>query len=320
MSMPDLLKHFVRVDGWVTLARRFSRRPLSSYFTFCSQDAIDVFTLAAAGALDIESDGSNLGLCESDENIIPDVQTLFPQALLLTDDFYSVLSAEERLARAQKGESSGEPSEEQRRRIKRAEMKQQLVANDPFQFVNLDVFDRMLPNNGTVGSTFMTATKTMLDIQSRAGANKLALSITCSIGADVDPGVLEELRSAVPAPALPSGDLIWDQALMLPFWYAHEIGIKGYSLRDPRSYFYMRSKGYGIFTWMAILRKHDGSGLPNDVARLVADNQTRALDRRITLVEKKIEEEPIARMLAENWDEVQAYAARWKTERFLREI
>jgi hypothetical protein len=181
----DLLKHYVRRDGWLpasraqlgtisgTRRRQIRKLPLR-YFTFCASDAIDVFMLENEGLLTRDEHTGRLDgvfFCEHKEKdfgIIADLIGSPEQGFL--GKFEDIVLFEE-------DEDTGDRtlldedlaySLEVRRKLRVKDAHIRLKNSFPFDIINLDVYGVMFPPKQGVVAPLLKAIIKILEWQTEA--------------------------------------------------------------------------------------------------------------------------------------------------------
>ncbi len=176
----DPLKHYVRKHGWLTAARQqkqsIRNRPKNiplRYFTFCAEEAIDVFLLEREGILERSEDTGRLEgvyFCESDHDkfgIIADLigspeqgfQGEFEKIVLFEDDDDT---------REKTVEDEEFHSAEVRRKLRYKDAHLRLREAFPFDIINLDVCGVMFPPRKVIITQLVQSIFQIIDWQTKS--------------------------------------------------------------------------------------------------------------------------------------------------------
>jgi hypothetical protein len=158
----DLLKHYVRVKGWLPLCsarnRRLRRRVPRlrrslRYFTFCAVNAVDVLMLDLAGVIKRSDSGrfDSVYFFDRTLELVAQTQDRIPGSIGFHGDFLkTVLAPYEHVDLHQAPDGGGDPlsalTEEENRRDVRKRQVLQAIKRDfqsafPFDVLNLDLQD-----------------------------------------------------------------------------------------------------------------------------------------------------------------------------------
>ena len=201
----DLLKHYVRTDGWLAAAqeqeraiRNRSKRIPLRYFTFCAAEAIDVFMLERAEILERAEDTGYLEgvyFCEKNSEHFGKIADFIgsPEQGFLGEFEKIVLFKED-------AETSGKTWLEEGENPHLSEIREKLRVKDthrrfkeafPFDIVNLDVFGVMFPAKKGIIAPLLESILQILVWQTEATfpinqrpCNRFTLFLTSHIDSD----------------------------------------------------------------------------------------------------------------------------------------
>jgi hypothetical protein len=181
----DIVKHFVRFDGWLGAFRYRHKKvrgalnggrrsvPLR-YFTFCASSAIDIFMLERAKLLkrnNVSGRLEHVYFCEADDQEFARIARLlgsseagflesFEEFVLFKDDRHTL------------GKSNFDPSERVsddprvRRKFACKALHQNFVSLFPFDVINLDLFGNLFPPEGAAYSPILRTFERIFEWQS----------------------------------------------------------------------------------------------------------------------------------------------------------
>jgi hypothetical protein len=151
----DLVKHFIRTDGWLPLCRRRLKTIRKTekknrrlrYFTFCANDAMDVLMLNLAGIVK-QADETDLFdtvvFFDKTEESVVDTQKRIPGAIGFPGNFISVvlLNDPDEMADVDQALKPSEEAKEElavMREQQKMAQRRQFIRRFPFDVVNLDL-------------------------------------------------------------------------------------------------------------------------------------------------------------------------------------
>ena len=215
----DLLKHYVRTDGWLAAAqqqkraiRRRSKRIPLRYFTFCAAEAIDVFMLERAGILERAAGTGYLEgvyFCEKNSEHFGKIADFigspeqgfrgeFEEIVLFKED--AETSGKTWL---EEGENPHSPEIREKLQVKDTHLR--LKEAFPFDIVNLDVFGVMFPAKKGIIAPLLESILQILAWQTKATfpinqrpCNQFTLFLTSHIDSDhINQAAIEQLENRV---------------------------------------------------------------------------------------------------------------------------
>lgn len=175
----DIVKHYVRVHGWLPAVEHRSRRVGNQrsikYLTFCASNAIDVFLLESEGYLQRDPETArleNVYFCERIPEDFGNISTLIGSSHQgFLGDFEDIVLFEDTSeTQGQMLSDIGEPGRDQ-------ELRDQLLIKDakfrlrdafPFDVLNIDISGSFFPPNEPPASRMVQALREVLDWQTEA--------------------------------------------------------------------------------------------------------------------------------------------------------
>jgi len=189
----DLLKHFIRTDGWLPLckARRKKIRYKATaknlrdlrYFTFCAIGAIDVLMLDVHNILNPTDRGfETVVFFDKDKESVIETQTRIPGSVGFVGDFVKLVTSLDGddgpdIERVIEGQSEGDflasPEAEQdtaqvRREARDREQLRQFYERFPFDVINLDLEEYVFKPSEELPGKLIKAFRRILMWQQRA--------------------------------------------------------------------------------------------------------------------------------------------------------
>jgi hypothetical protein len=172
----DLLKHYVRVNGWLPLCRyryerlqgrAMKRRRRLRYFTFCAVNAVDVLMLDLANVISRSSTDrfDTVYFFDRTPEAVAQTQQRIPGAVGFVGSFVETV-----LEPVRGGNPLAAPEAEQdtapvRKRQTLQATKQDFVASFPFDVLNLDLQDYIFRARDTIPGDVMRALRSVCEWQ-----------------------------------------------------------------------------------------------------------------------------------------------------------
>jgi hypothetical protein len=231
----DLLKHFIRTDGWLALCRQRRRKIRYKvtaknlrdlrYFTFCAVGAIDVLMLDVHNILNPTDRGfETVVFFDKDQESVIETQTRIPGSVGFVGDFVKLVTSldpeddpiQDEVQRLIEGEGEGDflasPEGELdtaavREQKRDREQLRQFVDRFPFDVINLDLEEYVFKPSERLPGKLLKALRRVLIWQQRPvriSANNqkfldgFSLMFTTKIGpGNLPPDYLERLQNSL---------------------------------------------------------------------------------------------------------------------------